>query len=174
MRFASLALAALIFLPLAGFAEVSPPQLGTVELAQPLPLPYNLQADAKAEVDAALARAKHSGKRVIVDLGGNWCGDCRVFAGILGVPQVKKFVDDHFELVLVNVGRYDTNLDIPARWGIDKLQAAPTTLIVSPEGRLLNGDDMVALRDARAMTPQAVVDWLAHWAAPVKQAKAKS
>ena len=50
--------------------------------------------------------------------------------------------------------------------------AAPTTLIVSPEGRLLNGEDMVALRDARSMTPQAVVDWLAHWAAPVKGGKA--
>lgn len=171
MRLPALALAAFLSLPLAAFAEVPSPQLGPVELAQPLPLPYDLQADAKAEVDAALARAKISGKRVIVDLGGNWCGDCRVFAGILAVPEVKKFVDDHFEVVLVNVGRYDTNLDIPARWGIDKLKAAPTTLIVSPQGQLLNTDDTVALRDARAMTPQAVVDWLAHWAAPVAKAK---
>jgi thiol-disulfide isomerase/thioredoxin len=171
MRLSALALAAFVSLPLAALADVPSPQLGSVELAQPMPLPYNLQADAKAEVDAALARAKHSGKRVIVDLGGNWCGDCRVFAGILAVPEVKKFVDAHFEVVLVNVGRYDTNLDIPARWGIDKLAAAPTTLIVSPQGKLLNKDDTIALRDARAMTPQAVVDWLAHWAAPVGKAK---
>ena len=171
MRLPALALAAFLSLPLAAFAEVPSPQLGPVELAQPLPLPYDLQADAKAEVDAALARAKTSGKRVIVDLGGNWCGDCRVFAGILAVPEVKSFVDAHFEVVLVNVGRYDTNLDIPARWGIDKLKAAPTTLIVSPKGELLNKDDTVALMDARSMTPQAVVDWLAHWAAPVGKAK---
>ena len=169
MRLSAVALAAFLSLPLAALAEVPSPQIGPVELAQPLPLPYNLQADAKAEVDAALARASKSGKRVIVDLGGNWCGDCRVFAGILAVPEVKKFVDDHFEVVLVNVGRYDTNLDIPARWGIDKLKAAPTTLIVSPAGELLNKDDTVALMDARSMTPQAVVDWLAHWAAPVKK-----
>jgi thiol-disulfide isomerase/thioredoxin len=174
MRFSALAFAALVSIPLVALSDVPSPQLGPVVLAQPLPLPYNLQADAKAEVDAALARAKISGKRVIVDLGGNWCGDCRVFAGILQVPEVKKFVDDHYEVVLVNVGRYDTNLDIPARWGIDKLAAAPTTLIVSPKGELLNKDDTVALRDAREMTPQAVVDWLAHWAGPVKQAKAKS
>lgn len=171
MRFSALAFAVLVSVPLIALSDVPSPQLGTVELAQPLPLPYNLQADAKAEVDAALARAKISGKRVIVDLGGNWCGDCRVFAGILAVPEVKKFVDAHFEVVLVNVGRYDTNLDIPARWGIDKLQAAPTTLIVSPQGELINKDDTVALRDARSMTPQAVVDWLAHWAAPVAKAK---
>ena len=171
MRLSAVALAAFISLPLAALAEVPSPQLGPVELAQPLPLPYNLQADAKADVDAALKRAKTSGKRVIVDLGGNWCGDCRVFAAILDTPEVKKFVDAHFEVVVVNVGRYDTNLDIPARWGIDKLKAAPTTLIVSPKGELLNKDDTVALMDARSMTPQAVVDWLAHWAAPVGKAK---
>jgi len=167
MRLSHLPVLALLVLPLAAPAEVPSPKLGPVELAQPLPLPYNLQADARADVDAALARAKSSGKRVLIDLGGNWCGDCRVFAGIMEVPEVKRFVDAHYEVVQVNVGRYDTNLDIPARFGLEKPRAAPTTLIVSPEGKLLNGDDLVALKDARSMTPQAVVDWLAHWAAPV-------
>jgi thiol-disulfide isomerase/thioredoxin len=148
-------------------AEVSAPRIDAVQLAQPLPLPYDDKADAAAEVNAALARAAQSGKRVLIDLGGNWCGDCRVFAAMLQLPEVHRFVDSHFELVLVNVGRFTTNLEVPARFGVPGLKAAPTILIVSPQGQLLNGDDIVALQDARAMTPQAVVDWLAHWAAPV-------
>ncbi|MBV8656906.1 MAG: thioredoxin family protein [Burkholderiales bacterium] len=163
-------LAALATLPSLALADVPSPKIGQVELAQPLPLPYDVNANAQADVDAALKRAKANGKRVIVDLGGNWCGDCRVFAGILDVPAVKKFVGEHFEVVLVNVGRYDTNLDIPARFGLEKPKAAPTTLIVSSQGKLLNADDLVALKDARSMTPQAVLDWLAHWAAPVGKA----
>jgi thiol-disulfide isomerase/thioredoxin len=166
MRFKVLSLL-LVAAPALAFADVPPPQIGEPALVQPLPLPYDLNADAQADIDAALARAKLSGKRVIVDLGGNWCGDCRVFAAILAVPAVKKFVDAHYEVVMVNVGRYDTNLDVPARFGLATPKAAPTTLIVSAEGKLLNGDDLVALKDARSMTAQAVVDWLAHWAAPV-------
>ena len=119
MHLKALPLLALLAAPLLASAEVPSPQVGQVELAQPLPLPYDVNANAQADVDAALARARLSGKRVIVDLGGNWCGDCRVFAGILDVPAVKKFVNAHFEVVLVNVGRYDTNLDIPARFGLD-------------------------------------------------------
>ena len=168
MRRFLLPLAAFALLPFAAPADVQPPKVGEVQLVRPLPLPYDLNADSKGELDAALARAKKSGKRVIVDLGGNWCGDCRVFSAMVSSPQVKPFVDAHFEMVMVNVGRYDTNLDIPARFGLDKLGAAPTTLIVSADGKLLNGDDTVALKDARAMTAQAVVDWLAHWAGPVK------
>lgn len=171
MRRFLLPLAAFALLPLAAPADVPSPKVGEVQLVRPLPLPYDLNADSRGELDAALARAKKSGKRVIVDLGGNWCGDCRVFAAMVASPQIKPFVEAHFEMVMVNVGRYDTNLDIPARFGIDKLKAAPTTLIVSPEGKLLNGDDLVALQDARAMTPQAVVDWLARWAAPAKGSK---
>jgi thiol-disulfide isomerase/thioredoxin len=163
--------AAAVFAPrFASHDADTPPKLGAVELARPLPLPYDVNADAKAEVDAALVRAKAEGKRVIVDLGGNWCGDCRVFAAVMDLPEVKKYVDAHYEVVLVNVGRYDTNLEIPARFGLDKLHAAPTTLIVSPDGKLINTDDTVALQDARTMTPQAVVDWLAHWAAPAGKA----
>lgn len=170
MRFKALPLLALLAAPLLASADVSAPRIGEPQLAQPLPLPYDVNADAQAEVDAALARAKATGKRVIIDLGGNWCGDCRVFAGILEVPAVKKFVDAHYEVVAVNVGRYDTNLDIPARFGLEKPHAAPTTMIISPQGKLLNADDLVALKDARSMTPQAVLDWLAHWAAPVGKA----
>jgi thiol-disulfide isomerase/thioredoxin len=155
-----------VLLSLAGVAsaQVTAPQLGSVQLAQPLPLPYDDQADANQAVDAALARAQQSGKRILLDLGGNWCGDCRVFAAVLAVPEVRRFVDGHFEQVLVNVGRFNTNLAIPARFGVDKVKAAPTILILSPDGALLNGDDLIALRDARQMTPQAVLDWLAYWA----------
>jgi thiol-disulfide isomerase/thioredoxin len=162
--------AAVVVPRLGGHDDNAPPKLGQVELARPLPLPYDVNADANAEIDAALVRAKSEGKRLIVDLGGNWCGDCRVFAAIMDLPEVKKYVDAHYEVVLVNVGRYDTNLDVPARFGLEKPHAAPSTLIISPDGKLLNGDDLVALKDARDMTPQQVVDWLAHWAAPVGKA----
>ena len=162
--FHALTIGLTLALALPARAEIAPPQLGEVSLAQPLPLPFAERADPHAELDAALARARISGKRVLIDLGGNWCGDCRVFAAILALPAVRKFVDGHFELVAIDVGRFDRNLDIPARFGIAKLVAAPTILILSPAGELLNGDDLVALQDARSMTPQAVVDWLAHWA----------
>ena len=163
-RFALVVALSLSLVPLAR-GEVPAPQLGEVRVKLPLPLPYDQNADAKAQVDAALAKAKASGKRLLIDLGGNWCADCRVFSGIIEAPEVHKWVDQHFEVVLVDVGRFNANLDIPARFGIQKLEAAPSILIVSPQGQLLNGGDIVALQDARSMTPQAVIDWLAKWAA---------
>lgn len=136
------------------------------QLPQPLPLPYHT-GNAKAEVAAAKARAARSGKRLLIDLGGNWCPDCRILAGVLDLPQLRGFVAKHFELVTVDVGRFDRNLDIQARYGITgRLEGVPALLIVDPRtDRLINKGRITALADARSMTPQALADWLAQWAA---------
>jgi thiol-disulfide isomerase/thioredoxin len=134
-------------------------------LPQPLPLPYHA-GNAKAEVAAARARALKAHKRLLIDLGGNWCLDCRLLAGVMDLPQMKPFVAKHFEVVTVDVGRFDQNLDIPASYGIKgRLAGVPAILIVDPRtNRLVNAGRETALADARSLTPQALVDWLAGWA----------
>ena len=56
-------------------------------------------------------------------MGGNWCGDCIVLANLMQLPEMKPFLAAHFEIVKVDVGRFDKNLQIPARFGvIDRLK----------------------------------------------------
>lgn len=157
--------AAALMLPAA--APVSAPRVGIASfeaLSKPLPLPYHA-GDAKAAIAAARVRAAKAHKRVLIDLGGNWCLDCRLLAGVMETPQMRPFVAKHFEVVTVDVGRFDQNMDIPASYGIKgRLQGVPAVLIVDPKtNKLINAGRETALADARAMTPQAVADWLAGW-----------
>ncbi|MDE2135139.1 MAG: thioredoxin family protein [Alphaproteobacteria bacterium] len=145
------------------------PRVGIDQLAQ-LPIvertPYDVDADANAAVDAAFARARANGKRVMIDLGGNWCGDCIVLANLMQLPELKGFLASHFEIVSVDVGRFDKNLQIPARFGVtDRLKSGgvPAIIVAEPDGTFVNRNDISALEDARHMTPQAIADWLAQW-----------
>ena len=127
--------------------------------------PYDESADADRTVASAFARAKAEHKRVMIDLGGNWCGDCRVLAGIMNLPEVRTFLDAHYVVVSVDVGRFNKNLQVPARFGItQRLTGVPSVLIADPDGKLLDAGHTAALADARSMTPQAIADWLAQWA----------
>lgn len=127
--------------------------------------PYDESADADRTVANAFARAKAEHKRVMIDLGGNWCGDCRVLAGIMTLPEVRTFLDAHYVVVSVDVGRFNRNLQVPARFGItQRLEGVPSVLIADPDGRLIDAGHIAALADARSMTPQAIADWLAQWA----------
>jgi hypothetical protein len=160
-------LAVLPFLAAAAFGAQAP-KLALKSLAE-LPLveraPFAADADADKAVAAAFARAKKSGKRVLIDLGGNWCGDCIVLANIMRLPEMKPFLAQHFEMVSVDVGRFDKNLQIPARFGITgRLEGVPSVIVAEPDGRFVNPGRVAALADARHMTPQAIADWLAQWA----------
>jgi len=145
------------------------PRLALRSLAE-LPVitmkPYDESANANAAVAAAFARARHSGKRVLIDLGGNWCGDCVVLANVMALPELKPFLAAHFEMVSVDVGRFNKNLQIPARFGIrTRLKGVPVILVVEPNGTtLVDAGRVSALEDARHMTPQGLADWLAQWA----------
>ncbi len=133
-------------------------------LAQPLPKPYDEAGDATRDVDAALARARAGHRLLLIDMGGNWCGDCRVLAGTLALPDLAPWVAAHFEVVTVDVGHFSRNMDIAARFGAPAPTGVPAVLVIDPRaGRLLDAGHTVALADARSMSPQALADWLAQW-----------
>ncbi len=133
-------------------------------LRQPLPFPYDEKANADQQVAAAKARAKAEGKRLIIDLGGNWCADCRILAGVFQLPEVKAFLQKHYVVVAVDVGHFDRNAQVVRPYGVTSLKGVPALLIVDPKtDKLVNGRDLFALANARAMTPQALADWLAQW-----------
>jgi hypothetical protein len=165
-----LALCALLTAALVpGLATLPAPRLsvaGIDQLPQPLPFPYDEAADAQAVVAKARAQARREHKRLLIDLGGNWCLDCRVLAGIMELPELQPYLARHFVVAKVDIGRFDKNGEIAAHYGITgRLDGVPALLAVDPvHDRLLNRDKLFALADARHMTPQGLADWLAQWA----------
>ena len=168
MRFFAAPLAALALAGTAAMAAHAPaPRVAVAsfnDLAQPLPLPYDEQADATKAVAAARAKARAQHKLLLIDMGGNWCLDCRILAGTMDLPRLKPFLDKHYVEVTVDIGRFDKNLAIAQHYGIAKLAGVPAVLVVDPRtDRVVNKGRAEALADARSMNPQALADWLAQW-----------
>ncbi|HKT54064.1 MAG TPA: thioredoxin family protein, partial [Caulobacteraceae bacterium] len=150
-RFALTALALTAF-TLGGAVAAPAPKVGIKNLAAlptPLPYPYDEHADANDQVAAAKAKAAASHKLLLIDLGGNWCPDCRILAGVLALPEVKAFMDAHYVVVSVDVGRFDKNMQIPARYGLSgNMGGVPNLLVVDPrDGRLVDKGHTSALED---------------------------
>ncbi|KPP82255.1 MAG: Thiol-disulfide isomerase [Oceanicaulis sp. HLUCCA04] len=137
--------------------------------------PYDASADAHAQLDSAFARASDRGTRVLVKFGGNWCPDCRIFAGMLALEPIAAYTGEHYEIVAVDVGRYERNMDVVARFGIDELEGAPTVIITTADGRIVNSGTSAEWRTARERNPQDVMDYLVRYAdAPVPENAARA
>jgi len=64
----------------------------------------------------------------------------------------------------VDVGRFDRNLHIPARFGFkSRLQGVPMVIVAEADGRLVNRDDVFATASATTMTPKALAAYLAKY-----------
>ena len=166
VRFATALFALALALPA---AAAQPPRVSISDYGQlktPLPYPYDEAANATAQIDKAFAKAKAGKKLLLIKMGGNWCGDCRILQATMDLPEVKAFLNRHYEMISIDVGRMDKNLQIPARYGVkDKLEGVPAILIVDPKNgkQLVARADVAALADARHMSPQALANWLAKY-----------
>ncbi len=123
------------------------------------PQPFDEKADAMRDVDLAIAASKTSGKRPLLVLGGNWCHDSRGIAKKFQTTPLSRLIEDGFELVWVDVGHKDRNLDVAERFGVEKLIGTPTILILSPDGALLNADTVHDWRTADSRSIEEALDY---------------
>jgi thiol-disulfide isomerase/thioredoxin len=133
--------------------------------AHPEARAYSAEANAASDVDAALARAASSGKRVLLVMGANWCHDSRALAGWLETPRFAALTAARYEVVFVDVGVPQTgegrNLDIAARFGLAEVKGTPALLVLTPEGRALNLDTAASWRNAGSRSEDAIYAELA-------------
>ena len=129
---------------------------------------YPDTARAAADIDAALKQAKQSGKRVLVDFGGNWCGDCKVLDINLKKPENAALLDARYVTVHVNVGDkgIDTNFDVAERYGIPLKKGVPALAVLDADGRTLYAQKNGEFESMRKMDPQSVNDFLRQWQGP--------
>jgi len=133
--------------------------------AHPEAKSYAVTPDAMGDVDAALARAAASGKRVLVVMGGNWCHDSRALAGWLETPRFAALMAERYELVFVNVGLPQTgdghNLDVPRRFGLADVPGTPALLVLTADGKAVNLDTAASWRNAGSRSEDAIYTELA-------------
>ncbi len=123
-------------------------------------------ARARADIDAARARAAATGKRVLVDFGGNWCGDCKVLDANFRKPENAALIDAQFVLVHVNVGDHgiDHNFDVAERYGIPLRKGVPALAVLESDGRVVYSQKNGEFESMRRMDPRSVNEFLRRWA----------
>lgn len=116
--------------------------------------PFDESANAMQDINAALLAAKPGGRRVALILGGNWCHDSRSLAKKVKTEPLKTLVADRYQIVWIDVGRRDRNLDAARRFGVEKLIGTPAIIVLSADGQVLNADSVHDWRNADSRTDE--------------------
>ncbi|GGG99860.1 hypothetical protein GCM10011586_14300 [Silvibacterium dinghuense] len=118
---------------------------------------------ANTELAAALHTARTEHKNVILDFGGNWCGDCKVLNIYFHQEPNLSLLDKNFVLVDVNVGHFDANTDLADRYGIPLHKGVPALAVLDEHGKLLYSQKNGEFESMRRMDPSSVTEFLNQW-----------
>lgn len=133
---------------------------------------YPPNANAKADIRAALAQAAKEKKHVLVEFGALWCLDCHVLDHAFKTPGTKELLDENYVLVHVDVGRYEKNLDLAKLYKVPLEKGIPAMAVLDARGKLLVSNQAGEFQSARRMTMAQVVDFLNKWR-PARSEKSK-
>ncbi|HVU46987.1 MAG TPA: thioredoxin family protein [Terracidiphilus sp.] len=127
---------------------------------------YPDPSQARADLAAALKTAATTHKRILLDFGGNWCGDCQVLDIYFHNPQNLPILDSNFVLVHINIGHMDENVDIAERYGVPLQKGVPALAVLSDSGKLLYSQKQGEFEAMRRMESSSVTNFLVQWRAP--------
>jgi protein disulfide-isomerase len=142
------------FLPLALLAAL------TIAADQP---PYDEKADAHQQIAAAIAEASKAQKNVILVFGANWCGDCRALNEQMHKDELAALIATNYEVVKVDVGRFNKNQDIGAKYHVPLRRGIPALAVLDPGGNLLYAMDQGQFSNARSMSYENIRDFFVKW-----------
>jgi len=127
---------------------------------------YPEAADPRAEIAKGLAQAKREHKRVLIDFGGDWCGDCQVLDIYFHQGPNLALLQKNFVLVHVFITETMDNADhvaLAAKYGVPIAKGVPALAVVDADGKVLYAQKTGQFNDMRHMDPGSVNEFLNRW-----------
>ncbi len=136
---------------------------------------YNPEADAKAEVSAAVAKASAEGKHVFLQVGGNWCPWCVKFHKMVAEDaKLDSLVKANYVVVKVNFSKENDNHQLLATLGYPQRFGFPVFVILDEKGRVLHTQDSGYLELDKGYNREKVERMFQMWSAfTMKEAAVK-
>jgi thioredoxin-related protein len=124
---------------------------------------YPANADAQEDIDTALKNASHDHKRVLLVFGGNWCYDCHVLDRAMHEGTAAKIIKASFELVHVDIGEANKNLNLAEKYRIPLDKGVPALAVLDEKGTILYSSGDGEFEGARSMLKTDLVAFLERW-----------
>ena len=128
-------------------------------LITPLPLPYDEKVVDSLQLDEFIDLSISRGKQPVVIFGGNWCPDCRILEGTLAMPTIKKFLQQHYQVMHIDIGRYDRNMELMDHLNIESKKGVPRVVILDLEKNIMNSSTSSEWTTARDRKQQEIYNY---------------
>lgn len=128
-------------------------------------LVYDPVRDPFADGRAALRLAKDTNRRVLIEVGGDWCHWCHVLDKFLAEnQQIREQLHRHFVILKVNVSETNDNAEFMA--GFPRPRGYPHMYITEADGSIIFSKDTLELQENSRYSVQRFQQFIDKWKLP--------
>jgi thiol:disulfide interchange protein len=124
---------------------------------------YDEARDPAVDLEATIERAQTEGKRILLEVGGVWCGWCKLLDQYIhDQPTVSEKLADGFLIMKVNWSSGNRNEEFLGQY--PSIRGYPHIFVLEKDGTLLHSQSTGELEEGRSYNLKAVQDFLDKWA----------
>ncbi len=151
----------LIALSLFGVALSSPPQVAP-QGAEKTRVKFDPKRDAAKDIASAVVLAKKQNKRVILDVGGEWCIWCKKLDQFFETDkEAARILKQKFIVVKVNFSPENENKAVLSKY--PEIKGYPHLFVLDQAGKLLHSQDTGLLETGSSHDRDKVLAFLNKW-----------
>lgn len=131
-------------------------------------LTFDPRRDALADIQSAITEAQRTGKRIIIDVGGDWCQYCREMNKFFqDNPDILQFREENFITLAISYSSDNKNEKALSQY--PRVVGIPHFFVLEGHGSLLHSQHVKELRLNGRYDIKKMKDFLTKWA-PVSRA----
>lgn len=125
--------------------------------------------DPTADLKNAVALARTGGKRIILDVGGEWCVWCHILDGyLLANPDLAKILNDNYVLLKINMSEENENKTFLSAY--PEISGYPHLFVLETDGTFLHSQDTAPLESKKSYDKALFKEFLLKWIPEKKNA----
>jgi len=126
---------------------------------------FDSTRDAALDIETAIAEAQRSKKRIILEVGGDWCAYCQELDKVFQHhASLLRFRDTNF--IVVNVYYSPDNKNQQALSRYSKVLGIPHFFVLESDGTLLHSQHVLELKAEGSYSPDKIREFLVKWSKP--------
>lgn len=123
---------------------------------------YDPKRNAADDLAMTLKRAKQEHKRVLVQVGGDWCGWCKRMSEFIETNEpVRAAVEKNFLIMKVTKDDEQPNEAFLSQY--PKINAYPHLFVLESDGTVLHSQDTAPLEEGEGYNEQVYLEFLEKW-----------
>ncbi|MBN2572315.1 MAG: thioredoxin family protein [Ignavibacteriales bacterium] len=123
---------------------------------------FDPNRDAAKDLEDAIKEATDFDKRIILDVGGEWCPWChKLDAFIEGNKDIKEFIAEHYVMLKINYSKENKNDSLLSAY--PEIPGYPHYFVLDSDGNFLHSQGTAELEFESSYSLEKIMEFFEKW-----------